>query len=39
MKSERWIEKAGYQSETIIGVMMQLKKRLFNPAFFDYIIY
>ena len=35
MQSETWIKKAGFRSETI-GFLMQLKKRLFNPRFFDY---
>ena len=36
MQSETWIEKAGFRSEAKIGVLMQLKKRLLNPRFFDY---
>ena len=36
MQSETWIKKAGFRSEAKIGVLMQLKKRLFNPRCFDH---
>ena len=39
MRSETWIEKAGFRSKTKNGFHMQLKKGLFSPRLFFFIIF
>ena len=39
MQSETWIETAGFRSETKLGFLMQLKKRIFYPRLLDYFFH